>query len=30
MTKDELEREYYGRRPTEPYSEEWHVCGEEY
>ena len=22
MTKDELEREYYGRRPTEPYSED--------
>lgn len=22
MTKEELEREYYGRRPTEPYSED--------
>jgi chromosome segregation ATPase len=22
MTKDELEKEYYGRRPTEPYSED--------
>lgn len=22
MTKEELEREYYGRRPTEPYSKE--------
>ena len=22
MTKEELEREYYDRRPTEPYSED--------